>query len=575
MEAARPVSILEAALSEKAFAKFFSPPESWLPWFAAWSTMYGLGLTEDELALFQQCTKRQTPRVGGYEESIFVCGRRSGKSKTAALCLVYEALFGQWETRVGPGERFWLLAVATDKSQAGIIFSYVKSMLDQFRDKRRKRTTEEDSLIERETSDEIWLKNGAVIAIKPAAYRGLRGYSVAFACLDELAFFRDERSANPAGEIVASLLPSFLPGGRLLGISTPFAKFGLLWELFNEHYGQEDSEVLVWKAPTRTMNPGYLQSTIDRLLKRDRVLYTSEYLAEFRDDVGEFIPEALVNTFCVASPAGPDDGRKYTGFIDPSGGRVDSFCLGIAHVWDGRVRLDLVAEQEAPFDSPDAVVERYAGILHHYGITEVVSDQHAKDWVKDSFRRYGINVVFSDLSTSDLFAEFQPRLSSGQLVLLNDERLKLQMRQLERRAQPGGREAISHPQLQGYHDDLVTAAAGACIYAIKLMSGIWTPKEMDVIAEGLAKLKQESGHRAEPYMTPSLVAIRRAQELLAENEGMLREDMVKSGCNVVVRRGLVAGRDGVPEAKDHPEQKDGKVRVMAGRGAGKNEADHD
>jgi hypothetical protein len=539
METARPVSILEAVLSEKAFAKFFSPPETWVPWMAAWSTIYGLPLTEDELKLFQQCTGRQKPRPEGYTEAFFVCGRQSGKSKTAALLTVFEAIFGGWESRVGPGDRYWFFVIATDKAQAGVIFSYVKAMLDQFRDKKKKRKTDEDPLIERETQDELWLRNGAVIAIKTASYRALRGFRVAQAVLDEMAFLRDERSANPDSEIVASLLPAMIPGGRLLGISTPFAKFGLLWELFHAHYGVEDSDQLIWRAPTRVMNPTYLQSWIDKLMRRDKVLYTAEFEAEFRDDVGEFIPESLVNAFCTASPAGPEAGRKYCGFIDPSGGRVDSFTLGISHVWEGRVHLDFLAETEAPFDSPDAVVERYAGILRHYGVTEIVSDQHAKDWVKDSFRRYNINVVFSDLSTSDLFLEFQPRLSSGQLVLLNDARLRLQLRQLERRAQPGGREAISHPQFQGYHDDLAAAAAGACVYAIKRMSGVWTPKEMDAVVEGLAKLKETSGHQADRYMSPSLKAVRRMRELQAENEALMR-DYMESGedgikCSRIVR----------------------------------------
>jgi len=481
LDAPKPVtSILDAVLSEKGFAKFFNPPESWLPWFTAWQTLYGIPLTDDELALFQQCTGRKTPRPGGYEEAFFICGRRSGKSKTAALITVYEALFGGWEIRVGPGEKFWLFTIATDRSQASVILSYVKSMLDQFRDKKAKKKKEqdEDSLIERETSDEIWLKNGAVIAIKTASYRALRGFSVALAVLDEMAFLRDSRSANPAEEIVGSLLPALLPGGRLLGISTPFARFGLLYELFKEHYGNEESEQLIWRAPTRVMNPSYRQSTIDRLLKRDRVLYTSEFLAEFRSDISEFIPGELVDLYCTASNAGPEAGRRYVGFVDPSGGRQDSFSMAIAHVADGRVYLDLLRERESPF-VPDEVVAEFAATLKHYGISEVIGDRFGGEWVADSFRKHGIRMTASDLSASDLYVEMQPRLSSGQLVLLNDEKLKLQLRQLERRAQPGGRDKVDHPQLAGFHDDLANAAAGAVIYAVKSLRGVWTPEQME------------------------------------------------------------------------------------------------
>jgi hypothetical protein len=535
VDAPAPISsILEAVLSEKGFARFFHPPESWLPWFTAWQTLYGIELTNEELDLFKQCTGRQRPRPGGYTEAFFVCGRRSGKSKTAALVTVYEALFGRWETRVSPGERFFFFVVATDRSQAGIIFSYVRAMLEPFRDRKKKQKDGGDNLVERETFDEIWLRNGAVIAIKTAAYRALRGFTVAQAVLDEMAFLRDERSANPAEEIVASLLPALLPGGRLLGISTPYAKFGLLWELFHEHYGVEDSDQLIWRAPTRVMNPAYLQSTIDRLLKRDRVLYTSEYMAEFRDDVGEFIPEALVNTYCTASPAGPEPGRRYVAFCDPSGGRSDSFTLGIAHVRDGRVHLDFLRERESPF-VPSEVVTEYAGILHHYGIPEVVADKYAGAWVEDSFKKHNIRVVPSEVSASDLYAELQPRLSSGQVILLNDERLKLQLRQLERRAQPGGRDRIDHPQLQGFHDDCANACAGAVVYAVKSMRGTMTDAEMDAAAAGLAKTVHGSGHGADKYLSPSLKAARRLKEIEMECSEIMDEYMREGGGSKIIR----------------------------------------
>jgi len=468
MDTTKTVDIISTILSDNAFAKFFPRPETWAAWVVFHRALYGLEMDEDELAVFTQCTGRTTPRTGkGWDEAIAICGRRSGKSKTAALITAYEALFGGWEEQVGPGEKFWLFVIATDRAQAGVVFSYIRAMLSSIPD-----------CITRETADELWLANGACIGVKTASYRALRGFSVAFACLDEMAFLRDERSANPAEEIITSILPSLLPGAKLLGITTPWAKFGLVYELWKTCWGVDEEDRLIWRAPTTLMNPCYKQSTIDRLLKRDRVLYAAEYMAEFREDLEAFIPEGLVQLYCTAAPAGPESGRRYVGFVDPSGGRQDSFTLGIAHIRDGKVHLDLLREHLSPF-VPDEVVAEYSAIFKHYGITEIISDRWGGVWVEDAFRKHGIRVTPSDLSASDLYCELQPRLSSGQLVLLNDEKLMLQLRQLECRPQAGGRYKIDHPQLAGFHDDVANAAAGAIVHAVKSMRGVWTEPEME------------------------------------------------------------------------------------------------
>jgi hypothetical protein len=513
MDTAKNIDIISTVLSKKAFAKFFPHPETWAAWFVFHRALYGLEMGQGDLAVHTQCTGRSKPRPGGHDEAFAICGRRSGKSKTAALICCFEALFGGWEDRVGPGEKFWLFVIATDRAQAGVIFAYIRAMLSSFPD-----------CVIRETADELWLANGACIGVKTASYRALRGFSVAFACLDEMAFLRDERSANPAEEIITSLLPSLLPGGKLLGISTPYAKFGLLYELFKEHFGNEDSEQLIWKAPTMLMNPTYRQGTIDRLLKRDRALYSAEYMAEFREDLEAFIPEALVDLYCTALPAGPEPGRKYVGFIDPSGGRQDSFTLAIAHVSDDRIHLDLLRERESPF-VPDEVVAEYAGILKHYGITEIVSDRWGGVWVEDAFKKYRIRVTPSDLGASDLYLEMQPRLSSGQLVLLNDEKLKLQLRQLERRAQPGGRDKVDHPQLAGFHDDVANAAAGAVINAVKSMRGVWTPEEME------AHMPRFVHRLPDALKLPD----QRAQEILRSAEQEMDEWMRAEGGSRIVK----------------------------------------
>jgi hypothetical protein len=48
----------------------------------------------------------------------------------------------------------------------------------------------------------------------------------------------------------------------LVGISSPHRKSGLLYERFRKHYGRDDDNVLVIKAPTAMLNPSLDASII-------------------------------------------------------------------------------------------------------------------------------------------------------------------------------------------------------------------------------------------------------------------------------------------------------------------------
>jgi len=122
-----------------------------------------------------------------------------------------------------------------------------------------------------------------------ASYRSLRGYTVISALLDELAWWPTDDSANPDHEIIAAIKPamSTIPNAMLLCASSPYAQRGALFDAFKRHYGQ-DGPVLVWKAPTRTMNPTVPQSVIDAAMEADPLSAAAEYMAQFRTDVENY-----------------------------------------------------------------------------------------------------------------------------------------------------------------------------------------------------------------------------------------------------------------------------------------------
>jgi hypothetical protein len=137
-----------------------------------------------------------------------------------------------------------------------------------------------------ERADEIELDNSVTIKCKTSDFRAIRGLTVAACILDELAFW-DSQGVNPSNEIVAALRPAMatIPGAKLLAISTPYAKSGILYEAHREYYGQENDYTLVWMTDTWAMNPTVSEGTIKRALNTDPDKARAEWPGQFRDDL--------------------------------------------------------------------------------------------------------------------------------------------------------------------------------------------------------------------------------------------------------------------------------------------------
>lgn len=451
-------TILDAIASPALFAKWFKRPETWRAWFVFLRALFGLPLCDGDLALYRSCTGRDAPPGGGAREAWLVCGRRAGKSLILALVAVFLACCRDWTPYLSPGERGTIMIVATDRKQARVIYRYLSAML--------RAVPTLAPLIERDTAEAIDLRNGVTIEILAASFRTIRGYTLIAALLDELAFWRSDESANPDGEILAAIRPAMatVPGAMLLCASTPYARRGVLYQAFRQHFGKPGA-VLVWKADTRTMNPTVPQSIVDAAMEADPASGAAEYGAEFRSDVETFVSREVIDAAVV--PGRHElpllDGTGYFAFVDPSGGSSDAMTLAVAHRdATGHVVLDAMRERRPPF-SPEAVVQEFADLLKSYGISRVTGDRYAGEWPRERFRAHGVEYDLAEKPKSDLYRDVLPLLNSGKVELLDLPRLVAQLAGLERRTARGGRDSIEHAP--GAHDDIANAVAGALVLA--------------------------------------------------------------------------------------------------------------
>jgi hypothetical protein len=257
--------------------------------------------------------------------------------------------------------------------------------------------------------------------------------------------------------------------GQLIGISSPYARRGVLYTTYCKHFGAEGSpRILVAKAPTLRMNETIDPADIEAAYEDDPVAAASEYGGEFRSDVENFVALEVVLSSVERGiyERPPKPGVTYRGFCDPSGGHQDAFTLGIAHNSGEKLVLDLIREVRPPM-SPAAVTAEFALDLKAYGVHRVVADRWGASWVEERFRCEGITCDQSADPKSIIYGNFLPHLNSGRVKLLDNQRLINQLVGLERRTARGGKDTIDHSP--GAHDDVVNAAAGVlCLAATPL-----------------------------------------------------------------------------------------------------------
>lgn len=425
---------------------------SWAAWRALLCAFYGLPLTPDERRTVLSITGRVKTPEQACRELWLVIGRRGGKSQAAALLAVFEAAFIDRRDRLAPGEVATVLVIAADRRQARTVVRYITGLL--------RSNPMLERLIVRATGEGIELANRTVIEVSAASFKSVRGYSIAAVIADELAFWRSDDSANPDREVIAALRPALATlDGKLVALSSPYARRGSLWDAHRRYFGKDDGAVLVAQAPSRTMNPSLPQHVVDDAMAEDAEAARAEYLAEFRSDLASFVDRAVVDGCVVPGrhelPFSSE--IRYSAFVDPSGGSVDQMTLAIGHTEAKTVVVDAIRAVKPPF-SPESVVKDFAELLATYRITKITGDRYGGEWPRERFSVHRVAYDPAAKPRSDLYRELLPLLNAGRIELPDHALLINQLCGLERRTARGGRDSIDHAP--GQHDDVANAVAG-------------------------------------------------------------------------------------------------------------------
>lgn len=435
----------------------------WAAWRVFVKTFFGEPLDAEELETFRTCTGLSSPAEKSHREAWLPVGRRGGKSVTLAMIAVYVACCFDWTPHLRPGQFGYVDVLSDSRAHAGEIMNYVKGVLGHPR---------LAPLVGRPLSETVELAGRIRIQVVTASIKAVRSYTAIAGLCDEIAHWApDAESANPDVEILRALRPSMatIPGSFLLCASSRYARKGVLWEAYRDHYAKENGP-LVWSANTVTMHPSVDREFLAQEEERDPVAFQSEYGLEWRSGLADFIQRERVEALVVKGryelPYAP--GLRYHAVVDASGGSgEDSMTLAIAHrdPRTGLGVLDALRERQPnPSFDPEHVVESdHVPLLKTYRIQVVTGDRYAANWCSSQYRKRGISYHESELTASDYYREALPLLNGGKVELLDDKKFLGQVCGLERTVSRLGKDTISHPPRQ--HDDLANVGLAALVLA--------------------------------------------------------------------------------------------------------------
>lgn len=414
-------------------------------------TLYNLPLSGQQKRILRRISPGYRTD-GELLEAVWVLGARSGKSLLASIIALYEATRQKWQQYLSKGESAYVTIVATRQKQAEQIIGANCARLIENSPGLR-------NLIKGIYTTELILKNGMKIISLPASSTAGRGLPIACFILDEVGHYYTEGIRADEG-IYNSLRPRMaqFPGAKVILISTPSAKQGLLWGFFKE--GFDVPQRFTAQAATTLMNPVIPGEFIERERKRDPDYAAREFDAIFAERTQNFFSEELLdNCFAFLGDPRYRPGFSYACGIDQSGlsGR-DRFALAIAHRQGNISIVDAAKAWETK--EIDKILSGTEDLKKQYNFHKVSIDKYASGWVSGNLKKLGLEVEIRPVLPV-IYTNLKSLMLAKRVELPEGADLRKALKNTQSYYSKTNTLSISHERSSQGHGDLADAVATA------------------------------------------------------------------------------------------------------------------
>jgi phage FluMu gp28-like protein len=363
-----------------------------------------------------------------------VCGRRTGKTYSAAYEAIYQAL--------QPGDEAGapvVYIISDTYSHSKKIFNPVMTLFEQHKLLSRflDKVYRKDQI--------LLLKGGAEIYSKSAdTPASLAGDSVSFAVIDEAGFVNDDA--------IEVLRPAFAARSnpKRLNIGTPDRSDTFFYKEYQ--LGMADSSIYSSITLPSSSNPLVSSS----YLENERSLYSDSYfrkmyLAEFSQVDNAPFSDLVNRIDLLDGPEEPKAGHKYVAGIDLAD-RNDDTVVTIVDVTNKPYKLVNIFSWRGLGYEVTGV--KISALLKKYNYAHGYADRTGVGDAAVSFitREYGniTPIVFSLSAKQTMFDSLYTHLEKRELLLYNNEKLINELRNLRAIQRTKG---VSYQAPPGLHDD--------------------------------------------------------------------------------------------------------------------------
>ena len=478
---------------------------------------------------------------------VLVCGRRGTKTTVTSMIGGYEIYrmlqhyHPQKYYGVMPDDIISMTCLSTSEENAKILYDRAAGNLERspfFKDFMDKSPNKTELTLRSSRDQEEFGKKSKKFSVQFTAdacsARGLRGPNNIFVALDEVAHFFKEGSGKATSDksdkaVYEAVTPSLAmfkhpdesPAGRIILISSPADKSGLLWDEYQRSFDPElGSDVLMIQLPSWEMNPKIPSSFLRSQYNKNAVVFDTEYGSNFSDRLSGWLDDPSILRRCVDESWQMRDSssERMPFFLGGDVGlKGDATSLAVVHVEETDMEegglpiivLDWIGERFANKEKPkvdgieptftvEEVVDWVEEVCNKFNIHKGLLDQYYKMSVEPLLKNRNLTQIecrhFNDSLNSDVYHNLMSRLVSKGLRLPGtgkvdakgnpvDSPLVEEMLQLQVIHKSKYMIKVFVPEGNGRHDDKSDALARAVKLACEYIE-----------AGGIGAKKKAGGH---------------------------------------------------------------------------------
>ena len=395
-----------------------------------------------------------------------------------------------------PGQDIRVTCCATDDDQASIPFVMMRNGIESSAYLRDRVCNDTQKYFNIQTDEDIknhgrGTTNKASVTIRAggSSAKALRGGNSIMVIFDEMAFFINNDGRFSGGEVYRALSPqviSFKGHGKVVSSSSPHIRSGQFFELYEHSFNSPDN-MIMFQMYSSLMNPEVDSDYLKSQRKKSKLIFNSEFGANFNDQVSVWIddPEVFDDNYLrelgetrgrsdIEYFYGIDYGAKEDGtaivisHYDPEEDRIvidysDVFYSGSSPIWEmeGSMYQRNERFKIKTYIGAEDVVQVIVELLRWFPSRAGVFDHWNGITLKEQFEKRDLyqfdSRMFSPKIRSDEYSAFQLLYREGKLDLYRDMVLDKEIKSLECENLGQNKISVDHSNVRGAHNDLVEA----------------------------------------------------------------------------------------------------------------------